>query len=1024
LTSVRFPRHADLVLPVAPFFLLMMMDVPERRDCQGTVLEPCESGWTGPMCDIKCQAGQPCDYSLYCHSWGATYGLSVAGTYLFDLDPAWPSWLLTAHLYAFILTHQGCLGCAPNLAISDIHLEPHHAFRSSDGLLTLLRFDQSYRGLPVFGADAVVTIIATKLGALGIRGAIVDAREEYDHFDSPSSQEQAEEGLLVRAAQFLAVPPQELTIHDLRLIAFPRLKKIGWVASVRRGLMTVGTAVIEADPAPVEGPPLLIYFHSDVGEGLADETPITVRADNPAENPTDGVLEPIDRTQLFDTSDIKGSTNGPVFVLGNERVFGVDGTDLTGVNDFFATPALSSPTDQFTSSPGTAAFRVQDTFAIVSDMYARTDKIMAGRWDSALEGASLFPPQEFKPRVAIWENAPLNTCEFFTSVDGVAFCAGGEINLIGNDPGPLANEYEQPLGGVVVNGEQVYEALSFVAFEKGSGVDAEVQTHEFGHVVDFFATSGLMNRGFGCQNCMPSCVVGTTNEVGSLMESWAQFASLWYFRELYAFGAMPSSCGILSAVSRGQNPSAHREECRPSGKQFPVFLRPDDPDCPQVPGEVTCDRPGPEDADPDTGLCRTSYGYDVDSFFLPLWELLHAETCAADPPYVCTPLPELGKEPIGDVVGRALLHALRVNTGTYQGFVDDMGVYISCNHGAQAFQEFNTVFCHHFLQSCGAPAPTPPCCGNGSREATEECDGDDFDGATCADLGFDGGVLSCNDDCEIDDSQCTQTSPTTGTGETDTTGPTGSGSSGADAASESLSGPGDGDGDGCACSTGEKRNIDMVWLLGALPVVLGRRTRRRLAFAVPFVCPVLISACGSKHSGSDVTGDTEAATAGTNSTTMNTTASTGNDQRPFRRFGVYHRENRMVSYQNPPDKFLLWQILVIRDDGTLDQLTNTCTTLTGSLHYTWAPAGDGAIRVVPDEVSPAGTFLWGADQVVGVTLSEGDGCDDLIEFIDYSDESGQMDYSARYVPGELCAQGTDCDFTFVWCDGVGPDPCE
>jgi len=45
-------------------------------------------------------------------------------------------------------------------------------------------------------------------------------------------------------------------------------------------------------------------------------------------------------------------------------------------------------------------------------------------------------------------------------------------------------------------------------------------------------------------------------------------------------------------------------------------------------------------------------------------------------------------------------------------------------------------------------------CGSGTVEGPEMCDGDAFDGQTCADLGFVGGVLSCADDCTLDTGAC------------------------------------------------------------------------------------------------------------------------------------------------------------------------------------------------------------------------------------------------------------------------------
>ncbi len=49
---------------------------------------------------------------------------------------------------------------------------------------------------------------------------------------------------------------------------------------------------------------------------------------------------------------------------------------------------------------------------------------------------------------------------------------------------------------------------------------------------------------------------------------------------------------------------------------------------------------------------------------------------------------------------------------------------------------------------------TTPECGNNVIEAGELCDGTNMGGRTCEDLGYSGGVLSCNDACLFDTSQC------------------------------------------------------------------------------------------------------------------------------------------------------------------------------------------------------------------------------------------------------------------------------
>jgi hypothetical protein len=45
-------------------------------------------------------------------------------------------------------------------------------------------------------------------------------------------------------------------------------------------------------------------------------------------------------------------------------------------------------------------------------------------------------------------------------------------------------------------------------------------------------------------------------------------------------------------------------------------------------------------------------------------------------------------------------------------------------------------------------------CGNGVRDAGEDCDGSDRDGASCHSLGFMGGPLRCDARCNFDTSSC------------------------------------------------------------------------------------------------------------------------------------------------------------------------------------------------------------------------------------------------------------------------------
>ena len=49
-------------------------------------------------------------------------------------------------------------------------------------------------------------------------------------------------------------------------------------------------------------------------------------------------------------------------------------------------------------------------------------------------------------------------------------------------------------------------------------------------------------------------------------------------------------------------------------------------------------------------------------------------------------------------------------------------------------------------------------CGNGVKDPGEVCDGDDFGGLTCQDIGFFGGELGCSG-CQLDKGECTLPPP-------------------------------------------------------------------------------------------------------------------------------------------------------------------------------------------------------------------------------------------------------------------------
>jgi hypothetical protein len=69
--------------------------------------------------------------------------------------------------------------------------------------------------------------------------------------------------------------------------------------------------------------------------------------------------------------------------------------------------------------------------------------------------------------------------------------------------------------------------------------------------------------------------------------------------------------------------------------------------------------------------------------------------------------------------------------------------------------ELSCVECKIDTDGCTEPPPDDqPECGNGVKEPGEECDGTDLGGMTCVDLGYFEGELTCTDACQFDQKQC------------------------------------------------------------------------------------------------------------------------------------------------------------------------------------------------------------------------------------------------------------------------------
>ena len=539
--------------------------------------------------------------------------------------------------------------------------------------------------------------------------------------------------------------------------------------------------------------------------------------------------------------------------------------------------------------------------------------------------------------------------------------------------------------------------------------------HEFGHFVDLFAKPDFMYQGFACtgdENCQASCKEDTTDESWPLSESWSDLAATWYLTNLLEDAGDFEHCESLGAINQR---SPHNETCIPLTKCFSVLLREDDPNCPVCEsGQARCDKPntpGFEEVKGEfvpTGICSKNQGYHTASFTQALWELLHAEECGESQPYECEPLPALMQASPKDVVGEALLYAVRVDTATYRGFADDMMTYISCNYGESAYSEANAVFCHHGLRRCGAPAPLLcETCMNGIREGGEDCDQTDLGGESCAGLGFDDGTLSCTAECTFDTSMCNESEPTT------TGGATSTGTTGTE--------PPDGN---CQCNSA---NTSPPLWTGILALLAFRRRRshtpassyRALTTLFVAIATCFLFAC-KPATGSDSDPDSDS---DSDSSTSDTGSGYPTTVDP-RFFGYFHGLEVGYVGQTTPDGALNWvgwgQIQIL-PDNTFTHYGYMCASLTDTTTLKWEYLPDeGAISLIPN--SPEGIRIgFGILSSYKITLDEA--CDGVI--VDIDDTKNNNTVIAPLHRGRVCTEGDSCDyFEVIWCgEGDHPPVC-
>jgi len=758
-------------------------------------------------------------------------------------------------LIDWLTIHEEDLGLNAGLAKKDLELVAAPGFRQSMGGLTIFRFRQTYRGIPVLPPDDLVQLVHGPDGAIQLSGRIVDGRENYAHVASQASANTALRSIRHHTHVRTQIPETDIVVDGPALVALPEARAVVWMGQARHvGGASLARVLVDADPTFLGSVlPLLSYRRGEV-DNLAQTQAVQVRSVDPASDPA--MPSTSVSTTLFDGQPLLGSVEGMSgdIQLATEAVvvLDLDGGSRTDLDTVGL--RVLDPAGDFLDAGG-AGLSAQIAHHVLHGWYTRIDGYLtdpfagAKRWDSAHPvyfmppgTPSPTPSGTFAPRMLAFVNVASSDCD----ASAVA-CA----NWAGYGPGSLGGMafpevVHQPPGAssAEVTGRMLIPL---------PGDNITTLAHEFGHLVDLFAGPGLTtDLAPDCGGaCVSECIEDTSDEAPPLTETIAQMfgMALW----LTSFETVDFEyCSIVDAFSRSGTNPWNPGPCVPPGEDVSEFARPgactkpaDYCDKPTDPGfvleccdpavDADCIVQAPTDCPATgfqrqipTGLCHTSPGYDTHSLMQAWWQLLNGRRCDATAPFDCQASAwPLGIEPV-DAVLPAFLYSLRLNPLSYEQLFDGMATYMTCSYGDEVYSEFNAIVCAHGLRDCAAPAPIAcDICGNGVREGSETCDGMDWVLADCTDwASFVGGTLQCDAlTCQLDFSQCAE-------GGADTTAGANT-SSGTDATVGATTGASDssggamGGGGGCGCRTHRPHHFGGAWPLALLVGLRVRRTRRR-----------------------------------------------------------------------------------------------------------------------------------------------------------------------------------------------------
>ncbi|MCX4247863.1 MYXO-CTERM sorting domain-containing protein [Paraliomyxa miuraensis] len=781
------------------------------------------------------------------------------GTTLFELQSASSSDEVLAGLEAWISGHEGDLGLPDGLSPELLSIEVLEESRARHGKLELFRFYQYYQAnggrALVVGDGSTITVEVGPLGAVSVKGTILDPRQPFEHEHDPAGEEVARQAIAHHVADRTGAPASTVKVEDLGLVAVPGPNAIGWQGvAYLGGQVPVATVIVAAAPRTPAAELPLLAFERNSANGVSNTVGVQVVTEDLGSDITTAPISEAVVSSLLDSSSLLGSiedlSGWPQ--LASETVVALDlqGNSLEEVQDEIDFSRYIDASGDFDVSQPGAAFDAQRHYHISQEAYALVDHLAAGSWDSAISLFDDFVPDPADPsnEIGVPKTSDYGPGQFRPRIIDANGHAplGGPTGQAGfglvESMTPVLEAYQSPGPGLQS------EVVSFIRLPPGP-MGTHVLMHELGHAFDVFLGPGFpRTHAPKCQAglCDSTCDEDTPDEALPLTETIAQMFTLWQFQRI---GGIPfEDCGIIDLVMTGAGQGStlvQHEACMGDADQISLFLRDDDPACLDP---FYCDKPSNNETDPSQGgthLCDATAGYNVTSLLQAWWSLLHWQYCEPTFPFSCETLPAIAW-PLGcDAPGSSstcatddelavlpFLYALRTDPLTYEQLIDEMVTFVACNYGTEAYTWFNQVLCDHHLRSCGEPPPMIcQSCGNGIREGVEQCDGLDMGGVslgeipTCEGEGFEGGVLMCDPmTCTYDFGQCIAAASSSSSSSDGGLDPESSGGTSTSWNETETSVGGVGDPGGCDCRTSGGDGGWSAWLLGMM-LLMSRRRR-------------------------------------------------------------------------------------------------------------------------------------------------------------------------------------------------------